>query len=104
MTTTVESARRDWEDGHRRFVAVADERGQGEALHLQLDVLVDELRRRVGQTFTLEALAAAYATSDHWVREAIGERAAMPGWPATLTLVIDEAFHRYSRGATDFEP
>lgn len=104
MTATIESARSDWEDGHRRFAAVADDPRRGVALDRQLEVLVDELRRRVGQTFTLAELAAAYTTSDLWVREAIAERAAAPGWPATLTLVIDEAFHRYSRGATDFEP
>jgi hypothetical protein len=102
--TTVESARRDWEDGHRRFLVEARDPSRAEILHVQLDVLTEEIRRRVGQTFALRDLARAYAESEAWAREAIGERAPTPRWVVTLTLAIDEAFHRYSRGAVDYAP
>lgn len=102
--TTVESARRDWEEGHRRFVVEARDPSRAEILHRQLEVLTEEIRRRVGQTFALRDLARAYAESEAWAREAIGERAPTPRWVLTLTLSIDEAFHRYSRGAVDYTP
>jgi hypothetical protein len=102
--TTVASARRDWEEGHRRFLAETRDPRRAEALHGHLDVLAEEIRRRVGQTFTLADLSRAYLDSERWAREAIGERAPTPSWALTLTLTIDEAFHRYSRGAVDYVP
>lgn len=102
--TTVESARGDWEDGHRRFAAQERDHVRAERLRLMHDVLHDELRRRVGQTFTLRELTDAYAASERWAREAVAERAAVAGWPTLLAVALDEAFHRYSRGAVDYAP
>ena len=68
------------------------------------DAVIDDLRRRVGQTFTLEELAQAYDAAEHWARTAIADRAAFPGWPRSLTDVLDAAFHLYARGATDYAP
>jgi hypothetical protein len=104
VSTAIESARGDWEDGHRRFARDARDRARGEPLHRMLEVLIDELRRRVGQTFTLGELADAYASSERWAGEAVEERAAAAGWPALLSVALDEAFHRYSRGAVDYAP
>lgn len=100
--TTVASARADWTEGHRRFLTV--EHQGSAAVQLQLEVLADELRRRVGQTFTLSQLTRAYDASDVWAREAIAERAPSAGWVRTLATLTDEAFYRYSRGAVDYEP
>ena len=52
----------------------------------------------------LEELAAAYVRADDWARAAVGERAATPGWPRTLAIVQDAAFHMYQRGAVDYTP
>jgi hypothetical protein len=98
-------ARRQWEEGRRRFdeEAQRDARAQGFLL-AALEVVVGELRKRVGQTFSLGDLAAAYGGAERWVREAIEEHAAFPGWPRSVTTVQDAAFHLYSRGATDYSP
>lgn len=105
MASLVDGARRDWEDGHRRFrEAERDGRQLAERLHQQLSVVTDELRRRVGGTFSLEELAAVYAGSEPWLGAAVAERAPGPGWPATLAIVGDAAFHLYSRGAIDYKP
>ncbi len=104
MTTSVASARRDWAQGYRVFLAETEAPGAGEPLHVQLEVLTDEIRRRIGSTFTLEELADAYATSERWGREALAERAPRTGWERTLSLSLDAAFHLYSRGAQDFVP
>ena len=73
-------------------------------LAAQLEVVTGELRRRIGQTFTLEELVAIYDRAEAWVRDAVSEHAATPGWPRTLALVEDAAFHLYQRGAVDYKP
>ena len=103
MASTLETTRREWEDGERRLGAAAD-RGLHERLLEEVDLVLDELRRRVGQIFTLDELAAAYADADRWVQEALAEGSAARGWPARSATVQDAAFHRYSRGAVDYRP
>jgi hypothetical protein len=97
----VQLARRQWEEGKQRF----DEEARADPRLLRaLDVVSDELRRRVGQTFTLGELASAYDGAEDWVRTVIADFAAFPGWPRTLTTVQDAAFQLYARGATDYRP
>ena len=104
MSTTVESARRDWEDGYRRFTRDAQDPTRADALYRQLEEVSVELRRRLGGRFTLRELTAAYDASDTWARVAVGERAPVRGWERNLATVSDAAFHLFSRGAVDFEP
>lgn len=100
----VELARRQWEAGVRAVDASAGDRTRQARLLAALEVVTDELRRRVGQSFTLAELADAYARAEDWVRVAISDHAAYPGWPADATTVQDAAFHLYARGATDYAP
>jgi len=100
----VESARREWEEGHRRLLEQAREPGTGDRLLAQVDVVAAELRRRVGGVFTLRELAAAYVRSEEWSRAVVSEQAPAPGWPRTLSLVEAAAFHLYARGAQDYTP
>jgi hypothetical protein len=102
--TTVTAARHDWEEGDRRFAVAVRDPARADALHEQRDVVVEELRRRIGGRFTLAELASLYAGSERWVREAIEERAPSAGWARTATLAADAAFHSYSRLAQDYEP
>ena len=98
----LETVRQEWEAGNRRFEELTRDPVGRPRLLAQLEVVTDELRKRVGQTFTLDELASAYAGADRWVREVVEERAATPGWTRTLTLVQDAAFHLYQRGAVDY--
>ena len=100
----IESARREWEEGRRRLLEQADETRERERLLAQVDVVTEELRRRVGGTFTLAELTRAYAGAEAWSREVVSQRAPAPGWPRTLSLVEATAFHLYARGAIDYEP
>ena len=100
----VESARREWEEGHRRVLEQARDAATGDRLLAQVDVVAAELRRRVGGVFTLRELAAAYARSEEWSRAVVSEQAPAPGWPRTLSLVEAAAFHLYARGAQDYQP
>lgn len=100
----IESARREWQDGHRRLLDLAREAPERERLFEQVDAVAAELRRRVGGTFTTRELAAAYANAERWTRAVVAEQAAAPGWPRTLSLVEAAAFHLYARGAQDYQP
>ena len=100
----LEVVRSEWEDGYRRFQDLSRDRVAADRLSLQLEVVTDELRKQIGQTFTLEDLANTYQGADDWVRTAVSERAATPGWPRTLAIVQETAFHLYQRGAVDYTP
>lgn len=100
----VESARREWEEGNRLVEAQGRDRAEAERLLAQVEAVIEELRRRVGGTFTLAELTRAYADAEGWSRAAVAERAPLPGWPRTLSIVEAAAFYLYARGASDYEP
>ncbi len=104
MNPAVERFRRDWDDAYRRLELASKDPARAERLRSQLDVVSAELRRRVGQTFTLGMLAEEYEASDAWTRQAIEEQAATLGWARDVSLVSDAAFHVYARGAVDYAP
>jgi hypothetical protein len=104
VTPEVESARRDWEDAHRRLLEEVRDPGKADALHLQLEAVADELKKRLGSAYTLRELASEYERADDWARHAVAERAATSGWPGTLSIVEGAAFLLYSRGAVDYKP
>jgi hypothetical protein len=104
MATSVEAARQQWADGNRRLESHATEPDVYRRLLVQLEVAMEELRKRVGETFTLAQLAETYDAADGWMREAVEERAAAPGWSRQLSVVQDAAFHLFARGATDYSP
>jgi transcriptional regulator of NAD metabolism len=104
MATSVEAARQQWADGNRRLESHAAEPEVYGRLLALLEVATEELRKRVGETFTLAELAQVYDGADGWMREAVAERAAAPGWSRHLSLVQDAAFHLFARGATDYSP
>jgi hypothetical protein len=94
--------RQEWEEGARRLEAERGDRARYERLLQQIDVVVAELRRRIGPTYTLVDLAEAYHPAEGWAREAVEEQARSAGWPRDLALVLAAAFHSYQRGATDY--
>jgi hypothetical protein len=104
MASAVEAARQQWAEGNRRLESQASDADLYARLLAQLEVATEELRKRIGETFTLAQLADVYNGSDAWMREAVGERAATPGWTRQLSVVQDAAFHLYARGATDYSP
>jgi hypothetical protein len=104
VSAAVELARREWEDASRALEAHATDRARYARLLAQVDAVTAELRKRVGQTFTLDELAAAYAHAERWSRDAVEDADPPPDWPRTLSMVEGAAFHLYSRGAIDYTP
>lgn len=84
MPYPVENALFQWEDGERRLAEADDY-----AYRRATVELIEELRKRLGSTFTLEELADFYASAPE-----LG--ATEPSW------LVDAAFGRYAREAADF--
>jgi hypothetical protein len=100
----VELARHQWQDGIRRVESTRGDRPRYAERMGQVDVLVNALRQRVGQVFTLDELADAYDGADDWARHVLDD--ADPEAPpvSEAGTVADAAFHLYARGATDYRP
>jgi hypothetical protein len=104
LTVDLELARQQWADGARRVEESRADRRRYLLLTERVDTLVDALRQRVGQTFTLAQLADAYDGADDWARDLLeGWDPADPPVPEAGTLA-DAAFHAYARGASDYAP
>ena len=101
---SVDVVRQEWEEGSRRLEAAREDGPRYRQLLELLDLVLDELRKRVGQTYDLRQLVAAYGDSERWAREVLEERAPASAWPRDLTVVLAAAFDAYQRGAIDYEP
>jgi hypothetical protein len=102
--TSVAVVRHEWEEGRRHLEAAGADPARYRQLLELLDLVVDELRKRIGQTYTLGELASAYAEAEGWARELLDERASLRTWPRELTTVLAAAFDAYQRGAIDYVP
>jgi hypothetical protein len=94
--------RHEWADGYRRLEAERDDPRRYQRLLEEVDLVADELRKKIGQTFTLDELEDCYRDAERWARELVGERALDASWPRDLSLVVAAAFHIYQRGAVDY--
>lgn len=102
----LENARQQWEEGRRRLEDEGEDTARSRHLTALVEAVVDELRRRVGLTYTLAELALAYDGSEDWVRDVV-VRATPPRARAGIrdaAVVQDAAFAYYARGASDYRP
>jgi hypothetical protein len=97
---SVESAWYQWEEGRRRLAAAPPARQR--ALELVTGRIVEELRRRLGGTFTVDELVDLYDAGTDWCLDlAIASAPEDPSaWDSHI--VADAAFARYVREAADF--
>jgi hypothetical protein len=63
-----------------------------------------ELVRRVGQSFTLAELAAAWRAADRWAVDVIADAARPARAPRSVPLIVDLACARLERVARDRRP
>jgi hypothetical protein len=100
----VELARQQWEDGRRRVERARSDPRAYARLNAEVELVAAELRRRVGQTFTLDELAAAYDSALDWARDILHDVRPEDGPPPDTPTVADAAFHLYARRASDYTP
>jgi hypothetical protein len=104
--TRLPAIRQQWEEGKRTLAHEGEGTARSRHLDLLVEAVVAELRRRVGQTFTLRELAGAYEGADDWVRDVVASSAS-PRSRAGIrdaAIVQDAAFARYAQGASDYSP
>lgn len=99
MAYPLENALFQWEEGRRALQAIEDPRERRLADRV-VDSIREELRRRIGPTFSAEELAELYGKGTDWCQQvAIDVAPTMEGEAQALG---DAAFWIYLRGATDF--
>jgi hypothetical protein len=96
MPYAVENAIYQWQEGERR-IRETPEPAQAD-LERAAEVVLDELRRRLGSRFVLDELADYYAGGTDWAEELAVRYAA----GSDATAVVDAAFARYAREASNF--
>ena len=96
MAYAVENALYQWREGERRISGVP-EPAQAD-LDRAADVVVEELRRRLGSSFMVDELTDLYAKDTDWALDLARQQAA----GGDAASVVDAAFARYLREAKDF--
>ena len=95
-----ETAIEQWQAGARRLEdAPFDERPVLEQVTREVQ---NELRRRLGSTFTTEELAELYDAGTSWVSDVAVRVAPDAPFAWDVRIVGDAAFARYLREATDY--
>jgi hypothetical protein len=95
-----ENAIYQWQQGERRLGGAPPERRV--ALERIVDALVAELRRRLGGRFSAEELAQLYERGTSWCLQLAMGIAPDDPWAWDSGVVVDAAFGRYLREATDY--
>jgi hypothetical protein len=104
MATGTDLVRHEWAAGYRRLEAERETAAHYRALQAQLGAITAELRKRVGDVYDLEGLAAEYGRSDAWAQRTVSELPSADRWPPGVTIATDAAFHLFARRAQDYVP
>lgn len=99
MAYPIENALFQWEEGRRSLQAIDDPR-QRRLADRVVDAIREELRRRIGPTFTAAELADLYGQGTDWAQRVALDVA--PSIESESQSLADAAFWLYLRGATDF--
>jgi hypothetical protein len=99
MGYPLENALFQWEEGMRSLRAIEDPKERRQADRV-VGAVQDELRRRIGPTFSAAELAELYGRGTDWcLRVALDT---VPGLAGDARSLAAAAFWLYLRGATDF--
>jgi hypothetical protein len=94
VSYAIENALFQWEEGEARIRQADDSRLLDRAARLVLD----ELRRRLGGSFTLDELADLYGAGTDWALDIVLQRFG----GTDSTAAVNAAFLRYARLASDY--
>ncbi|HST55099.1 MAG TPA: hypothetical protein VLJ42_04280 [Solirubrobacteraceae bacterium] len=89
-----------WQQGERRLREAPPERRT--VLELITETLVDELRRRLGGKFFTQELVDLYGLDTSWGLHVAMRVAPKDPWAWESGVVVDAAFAKYLREATDY--
>jgi hypothetical protein len=95
-----ENAIYQWSQGERRLGAAPAERRS--LLERVTEALVAELRRRLGGRFSCGELVELYERGTSWCLQVAMKVAPEQPWAWEAGVVVDAAFARYLREASDY--
>jgi hypothetical protein len=98
----LDNALYQWEEGNARLRELSRDPRMAGRVNRAVEAVRDELRRRIGPTFSTSELADLYARGTDWTLDLAVSVA--PGAPFAWDprTVADAAFARYVREAADF--
>lgn len=101
--SAIQYARARWEEGETRMQRhTADSRRRDE-LERVVEGCLQELERRIGQVFSTLELAGQQEAAERWALPLAHELAPEAPYAWELDTVLNAAFYRYSRRATDYQ-
>ena len=95
-----ENANYQWQQGERRLRSEPPARRP--RMERVTDALVAELRRRLGGRFSSEELVQLYGGGTGWCLQVAMKVAPEDPWAWEAGVVVDAAFGRYLREASDY--
>jgi hypothetical protein len=98
--TDFDTAFEQWRDGERRLWSAPPE--EQRVLERVVGRIGAELRRRLGGPYTSGEVAELYARGTDWATDIAAQTAPDHPWAWDPRVVVDAAFGRYVRGASDF--
>jgi hypothetical protein len=91
-----------WEEGARRLRELSADPRTARTAARAMEAIREELRRRVGPTFTAQELADLYGRGTDWCLEAARNADPMAAVDLDPQAIVDGAFYQYLRGAKDY--
>jgi hypothetical protein len=98
----VENAVLQWEEGYRRLEAARSDPAAYRVLGRAVVAVEDELRKRLGSTFSIQELASLYREDSDWGLEVTIQTLPDQSRFWDSSTVVDAAFFLYMREAADF--
>src|SRR4051794_3021549 len=89
-----------WREGERRLARAG--RTEARVLERVTQRIVEDLRRRLGGTFSVDELVALYDEGTGWAEGLAMEVAPEDPWAWDAQTVVEAAFGRYLRDASDY--
>jgi hypothetical protein len=102
MGYPLDNALYQWEEGYGRLRNLTADPRLGRAATRAVDAVRDELRRRIGPTFTAEQLADLYGRGTDWCLDAARRAVPMEAGDLDPQAITDGAFYLYLRGARNY--
>ncbi len=102
MSFAIDTAVLQWEEGYRSIEAARSGGPEARALGRAVVAVQEELRKRLGSTFTVAELASLYREGTDWALDLAMRAAATETPPIDSSAVVDAAFYLYMREAADF--
>jgi hypothetical protein len=96
-----ENAILQWEEGFRRLEAARSEPSLYRAHGRAVVTAEDELRKRLGSTFSVQELVAVYREDPEWGLEVLIDSLPDVDRVWDSSTVVDAAFYLYKREASD---